>query len=107
MSERIVLDLDDTPDATVEVTTGGMHNASVWIKLREGHAGLGYDVWLNPAQALSAYQGLGAVLMAMNVATIEAAGLDAEPFVRTEAMIPPAWDAVAAARAETEPMVIS
>ena len=74
MSARISIDLDDTPDATVEVTTGGMHNASVWVKLREGHAG--YEVWLTPAQALTLHHGLGDVLMALNVASHPAAGFE-------------------------------
>lgn len=78
MTARISIDLDDTPDASVEVTTGGLDGASVWVKLREAHTGPRYEVWLTPAQALSLYHGLGDVLMALDIATIEAAGLDAD-----------------------------
>ena len=80
MSARISIDLDDTPGATIEVTTE--EGAKVWVKLRGQTQPSGeqerYEVWLTPAQALSLYHGLGDVLMALNAATIEAAGLDAE-----------------------------
>lgn len=76
MSARISIDLDDNPAATVEVTTGSQ--GSVWVKLREGHAG--YEVWLTPAQALSLYHGLGDVILAQTMAANKAA--DPEPITR-------------------------
>ena len=33
MSARISIDLDETPDATIDVTTGADHS-NVWVKLR-------------------------------------------------------------------------
>lgn len=84
MSARISIDLDETPDATIEVTTGGTHGAgeTIWVKLRGGQPGREqerYEVWLSPAQALSLQRGLNSVLMATNGATIEAAGLESVP----------------------------
>ena len=79
MSARISIDLDETPNATIEVTTGA-DCSNVWLKLRGQMQPAGeqerYEVWLSPAQALSAYHGLGDVLMALNVAAIEAAGAE-------------------------------
>jgi len=76
MSARISIDLEDSPAATIEVAAG-INPASVWVKIWDGQAH--HSLWLTPAQALSAYHGLGDVLMALNIATIEAAGLEAEP----------------------------
>jgi len=81
MSARISIDLDETPDATIEVTTGsGINCAMVWVQLVGERRARGqqerYALWLTQAQAKSLYHGLGDVLMALNIATIEAAGLE-------------------------------
>ena len=81
MSARISIDLEDSPAATIEVAAG-INPASVWVKLRGKAQPTGeqerYEVWLTPAQALTLHHGLGDVLMALNIATIEAAGLAPE-----------------------------
>jgi hypothetical protein len=79
MSARISIDLDETPDATIDVTTGADHS-NVWVKLRGKAQPTGeqerYEVWLTPAQALTLHHGLGDVLMALNVASHPAAGFE-------------------------------
>jgi hypothetical protein len=68
MSARISIDLDETPDATIDVTTGADHS-NVWVKLRGKAQPTGeqerYEVWLTPAQALTLKSTLGGAVVSV------------------------------------------